>query len=514
MSFHSILRASWSMAGVGALVLFVACGSQDIDRLVGTGPVELGKADAVQRVPGTSIASQYVDPARFYLSHRNIKSLEQVGALTGEMESVVRRVDGIVASLPADDIISVSEMERMEQPAYLATLFAAEKAAFVLLWSLLEIPDQTPAVLTASALDLAVTNTSATPTPLTFPAVEPIDSLPERLQETARRLQLVFDSDGDQDTISFTDLDEGADDPLGRFTLADIELFGAIHTEIYSRGTTEAEARVDVPPPGEFEVKLTLGDLTLLVNQRVRYEETRGFYRDSTHLHHDLKMFHAVTVTMELPDNVTALLLDEATGEEQVFDDGQQISQLPASIYIMELWQDGQRISSARAQIAEPGVSQGGGIENLEQYIDHNLYTSSGNKLARNPVSTERFFDYYSASYSHDLLQEPYDPALVDEYVLQKIELLTHKIPLPAGRYRRCRCVGTITYDIYPQGVIYATRDGECRLMEYLTNEDYEVTFDRYLHRINFVTSEAEEDCGFTDQGVFMDIALSTDDRI
>ena len=138
------------------LVLLAACGPQ-VDPLQEGAQAQprLGKADAVQLVSGASISSSHVDPSRFYLSHRYIESLAQVSALTGAMESVARRVDGIIASLPADDYINISEMERMEQPAYFSTLFPEEKAAFIELWSLLEMPDQTPVQLTApSELDL------------------------------------------------------------------------------------------------------------------------------------------------------------------------------------------------------------------------------------------------------------------------------------------------------------------------------------------------------------------------
>ena len=133
-----------------------------------------------------------------------------------------------------------------------------------------------------------------------------IDSLPELLQIPARRLQLAFDSDGDQDTVSLGDLDEGENDPLGRFTPYDVQLFGKIRDELRSRGATVAEARVDVPTPWRLEHELSIGDLTLLVTQQVRYVEYRrivpGKYSGSWRI--SITLRHDTAVSAQLPDGV------------------------------------------------------------------------------------------------------------------------------------------------------------------------------------------------------------------
>ncbi len=151
-----------------------------------------------------STESSFVKPDSWYLGRRSISLLEQVGALTPLEKFVAQRADGILGHRPPNGMLGARELALLEKPEVWDSLFQMERDVIPKLWSLLEL---VPATQYESPCTFGETLRVKDHDSWQRPnLVYPIDNLAIELQLTALRIQLQYDSDGDPETISGTDL--------------------------------------------------------------------------------------------------------------------------------------------------------------------------------------------------------------------------------------------------------------------------------------------------------------------
>jgi hypothetical protein len=97
-------------------------------------PAAAGKADGIDVLAGADIPSPLVEPDKLYLRDRDIGNLTRVGALDELETRLARRVDGIIANLPADGRLHIAELVRLGEPKFVETLFEDERERLPRLW--------------------------------------------------------------------------------------------------------------------------------------------------------------------------------------------------------------------------------------------------------------------------------------------------------------------------------------------------------------------------------------------
>lgn len=418
----------------------------------------------IHRIPGTSIASPNVDPSATYLSVRRIDTLEAVGAIPGELGALARRVDGIIASQPADGRVSVSELLQIEKPGFIETLFPEERAQLPALWKLLETTDDPatpvtlPALVTVDAVDVS--------TPAGSP-IEPasldIASLPARLQRTAQRLELTQDSDSDPTTITKADIAAAIASP-GPYTPAEIEDMKTILELFLERAGTSLAARVRVPEPVSTTATLaTWGGATLGFVQRLEYSEQRGHTRFEGSPDGSLSVWIEARLVREAPVTLAGdqklVVLDETRETESVVTNNGTLK-TEGGVSTIEVWSGGVRTGIFRAEL--PAIATVDEKTDLSRYADYAFVTPSGATLIRNVASAtvQRSFSSTTwwAQFTYDTATRP-PSGRVDAEALEK--LATPKPPVAPGRYEvDVPTVGTMQIDLYPEGVMKVTRPG------------------------------------------------------
>lgn len=418
------------------------------------------------RVSGSSIASPNVDKTKSYLSSRRIDTLDTLGALPGALGSLVRRVDGILGAGGADGRVSVSEIVRMEQPAYVRTLYPDEKAALPGLWALLETSSGSPVSVRSPVLTaLPVKDQSKPPTVPIKPPQLSIDSLPAGLQPAAYRLEMIEDSDGNPDTITEADLSDPLRNPAP-WTAAEIDAFKQIKLQFVARAGTTLDFVLQVPAPRTTPVTAaTLGAATIVVEQSVRYEERRSVLflpLDTTNPSHiELLAQRAATVRAYLGSATHLVLLDINSEEERIVTD--ELSWEFSGTAVAEIWSDGTRIGSYRLSL--PKIASASD----EVYLDYVGYRliADGRPLIRNlsRASADEPYSYSSYRTTHTFDQATLPPpSSVSNKALDM--LATPLQNLRPGRYEfGVPGLGTVRckLDISPGGFVFFTRPGEAQ---------------------------------------------------
>ncbi len=421
----------------------------------------------ITRVSGASIASPNIDKTKSYLSQRGISTLDTLGALPGALGSLARRVDGILGAKSADGRFSVSEILRMEQPAYIRTLFPDEKAALPRLWALLETTPADPTRVSVAGLPaLAVVDISTPATVPIKPAHLAVGSLPALLLTPARRLEMIVDSDGDIETITEADLDDPLGDP-GPWTAEEIEAFKQIKQLFIARAGTRLNYALQVPVPAQHSSSVaTLGVVKLVLDQGVRYEESRSaltsYLSPSPGVRKYLQAQRSAKVRVDLGTASQLLLIDINSETERIVTG--DLSWEFSGTVVAEVWSDGTRLGSYR--LAMPTVAPESAQLDLDDYVDYQL-VAGGKPLVRSAVrartDTTTSYTNYLAWFTFAETTQP--PDSVDYIAYGMLE--TPRPNLLPGRYEFIipgLSVGTYKLDIAPSGVIAFTRPGDTAL--------------------------------------------------
>lgn len=448
---------------VGGLSLALwACAPQADQPVAEEDEVDSFRSELLTRVQGSTIASPNVDKSKTYLSVRSISMLDTLGALPGALGTLASRVDGVIGSKPADGRISVTEILRMEQPAYIRTLYPEEKAALPKLWALLETTPLDPTAVNVPSLSAfsAVDRSTPAAMPIKPPQLA-IASLPSAVQPQARRLEMVVNSDGDPETITEADLDDPLGDP-DPWTPDEIDAFKKIKQLFIARAKTALKYAVQVPAPFSSKGTVaTLGPVTLELEQSLRYGETRSasFFRGSSNTSLDIGLTaqRISKVNVNLPGASQLVLIDVNSETERVV--SSELRWEFSGTVVAEVWTGGTRVGSYRLSL--PKVTTLNESIDLKDYIDYQLLVS-GKPLIKNVTTASTLYDswstLYSATFSFDTASLPLPPD-VDTAALAK--LATPKSNLMPGRYEfsvPALGAGTCKLDISPEGVIVFTR--------------------------------------------------------
>ncbi len=366
---------------LSAASLASACHMQAEDDYWFPAPPVEGKADAVETLLGADIPSDFVDTNSSYMRARGIANLQNVGALDDLRLSVARRVDGIIANLPSDGKLHVAELVKMEDPAIYGSLFPDEKLALEELWPYLEAPDD-EVVLDLPAFPDEDSITEELPDPVALPDFALIDDLPSYQQLSSRRLQLQFDADSDQDTVSLPDLEEGITDTIGRYTPTEVldfedarEFIAVLRQEVLP-----GYAVLELPELGDVDAQVgTVGTAEVFVTgnthvmERAMFCTYDGDTRHSAHLDNDVKL------EVGAPANTHIVVL---TSDGESYGVPASAAQVRVSFEersLVEVWVDGVRTSSAF--VVAP-VTPARGIKIYEQ-VGFRFQDSAGDTIAR-----------------------------------------------------------------------------------------------------------------------------------
>lgn len=440
--------------------LLGACALEDDDD-IWMPPGSNGKSDGVQIIKGNTIPSQHVAATKDYLTGRSISSLAQVGALpAGDDLELAKRADGIIANLPANGRIEAAELARMESPQIFATLFPNEQAALPRLWPLLEAPSGAATPVTVPGADLTVTDQSTLPGGLTPPASLLISSLEAGWQQTARRVQLVFNGDGDAGTIQQADIQSVLADPQA-FTPAEVELLKAILAEFHRRATSFEEAKAQVPQPGTTTRRTQLGMMALDFSSEIAIAESRniswgGGAWPSLSVSTSMRVVATSSGTLAAPPGSKLVMLSLGDGSEQVFEGAEsQLASLAVGDYVLERYTMGARQETFH--LALPGFTMGEKREDATRFLDYVLVTPAGATLVKNAVATSNGNgSSNNAEFRHELTATVYPG--VDAGTAAAVA--TPWTSLPNGRYEVLMENTKVILDLYPQRVAIATVSG------------------------------------------------------
>jgi hypothetical protein len=425
-------------------------------------PSSTGKADGVSILDGADIPSQYVDATKRYLTGRSLASLRTVGALTGVMDTITARADGIIANLPANGRLEAAELVRMEDPSIFATLFADEKAALPRVWPHLLAPANVAIKVASPAGELTATATRTEPSGLTQPALLQISTLPADLQTVAKRVELVHNADNATATIHVSDIESVIAMPQA-FTQDEIQQLREILAVFHARATSAADAKAVVPAPGHSESSTAIGGLTLELEADITIREQRGSRKSDGFFDWTgrLDLEQRLRATMTGGDSV--ILLQLGTDAENVLTGASaEVASLAASDYVVERYSAaGKRLESHL--VTMPAFKSGEVKSDISELIDYDLRLANNTALIKNATETtsgaygsgsqyRAVFEYATTQHTN-----PNASTIVVDI------LATPQITLPTGRYKvRDRNGTEYVLDIYPQNVVIAgaMRDG------------------------------------------------------
>ncbi len=418
-------------------------------------------------VSGADIASANVRPANRYVDGRSIENLAAVAALQPVEADVLRRVDGIMDNRPANDRPEIDELIRMEQPAYKATLFPAEKAVQPGLWSLLEwrtTPAAQPVVAMPALAD-SIRDLSTSPAALDYSLQVRITTLPAALQTTARRIQLTINGDGRASTISIADAQAAIAAP-GPFTPQDLADCAAVVLEIQRRVRLQQAALsaiVQVPTPGDVTVELArAADVVVRANSSTVIEESRSIspdeYSSSWRVSIEARTTRAMEITV--PAGSQAILLSVDGQQEHVIAEGTHQLAIDPGAWRVERWKDGRRVKVGEITVPELRDERA----DLSRFTGHSFVDDAGHALAKNVVDASyRPPQAYSKQshwvrYRYEANAAP-PPANLDANTVARAisENATAHITLAPGRYQ---VTANVALDVYPGDVLKATING------------------------------------------------------
>lgn len=406
---------------------------------------------------GSTIASPNVQTNRQYVDGRQIENLVKVGALTADEAALLKRVDGVIANRPPDGRPAIDEMVKLEQPDFRDTLFPQEQALQPTLWRKLEWePAAAPAVRpTLVSLQAQISDQSVAPGTVNRALASPIAALPPDVQLTARRVQLVLNSDTDAATIALVDLDQAMASPE-RFTPAEVEDFHTISEELLKLQPSQPQAVLAVPMPGESRIPFVAGGLAFAIKQRTSLSEYRTMEGSGNGFYVQLDAFRSSSLEVVVALGDRAILINTETGAEMLLEAGTHKLDDLSGNFRSELWRNGNRVEVADVVLPVLGNEQ----VQLWQYADHELRANGVALPKRLLDANVGYRSYQNAGYQGGehvySAQWTYDPAQPPMLDPQKVELAkvvaSPAIRLPPGRYS----VDGVTLDLYSQGVVKA----------------------------------------------------------
>ncbi len=409
---------------------------------------------------GSAIPSPNVVAGRNYVDGRSIENLKQVGAVTADEAELLSRVDQIIASRPPDGRPAIDEMLRLEQPDFKATLFPNEQAIQPGLWKQLEWETGAPRVTapTLPTLQSQIADQSVSPGAVNRSLPMPISDLPAALQRTARRVELVLNSDADASTITLVDLDQSVAAP-GRFLPQEAEDFLKIQAELLKRQPSTPKAVVTVPMPGASQASFAAGSLAFALKQQTSLTESRSIYDRSGGFYVQIDAHRTSSLELTIPAGSKAIFINTDSGQETLLEAGTHKLDGMAGNFRTELWRGG-----ARAEVNDVTLPA---LQNesvsLSQYADHELQ-ANGVALAKRLVRAGTSYTGSEQTYSAQFTYDPaatFPPPDAGQVNIAKV-LDTPAISLLPGRYRiALPSLGAVTLDLYPQGVVKAEYDGQ-----------------------------------------------------
>jgi hypothetical protein len=422
---------------------------------------EGGKADGYTTVKGSDIPSAYVDPNKYYIIKRQIGSLTTVGALDADETTLAKRVDGIIANMPADGAMHLAELVRMEDPTIHASLFPGEQAALPKVWKIMQAPDAHD-LLAGPTDNFAALDTSTQPAAAVPPANLAIASLSSDLQAPAQRLENLYNSDGITSTVTLADLAMGVANP-GSFTPDEVTAFGKIQAVFRTQAVAYGVARLSVSPgPGPFTYDGTLGAVGFHVAGKMSLSEERSVWSNETSMTTSFTATQSTSATASPPTGGQVLVLSQDSGNEATFGQG-AVPSFPAGTYVFEVWQAGQRTFSSNASLPAMTTTQ---TIDLHDKLDYAL-ASGLNILARNVVSAtatqSSSYPYpttYDVQYSYDKAASPM-PANASQPAFAATN--SPAVTLPVGRYSFPQ-QGVILY-VYAGNILWVSVNGSLARM-------------------------------------------------
>jgi hypothetical protein len=410
-------------------------------------PGGAGKADGYTTIKGSDIPSAYVDPNKSYMIQRNIANLNTVGALDAVEAPLAKRIDGIIANMPADGLLNLAELVRMENPTINASLFPQEKAALPKLWKLVEAPDSQDAVFGPKD-NFGSLDQSLQPAAAVMPATLAISSLSAELQDPATRLQNLYNSDGNTATVSYADLTSGIANP-SPFTQAEVTAFGTIQAVFRTQAVAQGDARFVLSPgPGAFTQDATLGPATFHMTGTVKLDETRQAYYST--MTASLTATETLASTVVLPASAQVLVLAQDSGAETVFGSGNVPNSVPSGDFVFEVWSGGSRMFVTNANL--PVLNSTATIP-LNDKLDYTVM-SGLTPLVRNLNSATFTYTggYYTSNvhYTYDKMTIP-PPTTIQQQAVTYTASPT--VTIPVGRYSIAGTQGKLY--VYPNNVLW-----------------------------------------------------------
>ena len=444
-----------------ALSLAPAC-STSTDDSIWMPPGGSGKADGFTTIKGSDIPSAFVDPNKYYILQRNIANLNTVGALDMVEAPLAKRIDGIIANMPADGLINLAELVRMESPAIHGSLFPQEQAALPKLWKLFEAPDANDA-MTGPRDNFGVVDASLPPAAAVPPASIAIATLSTDLQAPASRLENLYDSDSNATTVTLADLANGVANPAA-FTQAEITAFGTIQAVFRTQAVAQSSIQIDVSPgPGAFTFDGTVGPAMFHIVGTTKIDEMRSGY-SVYGMSTSLTATQTLATTVALPASMQLLVIDQDAGTESVFPAG-TVPSLPRGVFVFEAWQNGQRTFSTNATL--PLMTSTQQIA-MNDKLDYTLVAGL-DPLVRNlnsaTAQSNGSYYTYSVHYTYDTTTIA-PPAGASQAAVQA--LLSPVISIPVGRYTFSP--NNVLY-VFPNNVVWMKVNGTLtRLLPVMAN--------------------------------------------
>ncbi len=450
---HELQGAPRNMMRRASLVLVTlsslsACSTPDDG--IWMPPGGTGKADGYTTLKGSDIPSAFVDPNKYYMVSRNIANLNTVGALDMVEAPLAKRIDGIIANMPADGLINLAELVRMENPAIHSSLYPQEQAALPKLWKLFEAPDAND-VMYGPKDNFGVLDDSYPPAAAVPPASLAITTLPTDLQAPAQRLENVYNSDSDATTVTLADLANGISNPAA-FTQAEVTAFGSIQAVFRDKAVAQSDSKLVISPaPGVFTFDATLGPAMFHMVGTTKIDEQRQVY--STQMTSSLTATQTLAATVALPMGMQLLVIDQDAGTETVFGAG-TVPSLPKGQFVFEAWSNGARSFATNATLPLMTSTQQSQLGDKLDYTIMSGLTPLVRNLNSATVTSSGYY-YYTVHYTYDTTTIAPPPG-TSQQAVQATNSPT--VTIPVGRYSFPQS-RAILY-VYPNNVLWFSYGG------------------------------------------------------
>jgi hypothetical protein len=400
-----------------------------------------GKADSFTTIKGSDIPSQHVDSSKSYMLSRRITTLQQVGAFDMVQDRLAQRIDGIIANMPTDGKLHLSELVRMETPAIHDSLFPDEVAALPTYWKMMEAPAANDFV-TGPDATFGVVDAATPPGPAVLPANLAITSLATELQTAATRLQNKYDADANPTTVQYPDLVSGIANP-GAFTPAEVAAFQRIQVVFREQAVATAAAEIVVSPmPGAYAKAMMVGPIKLDVDGDTRFDEDRTHNRSQ--LVTRLVATQTQVTTATLPADAMLLMISKGSLAESAHATG--VVPVGAGQHVFEVWHNGQR--TFHTNVHTPDLTRKQTID-LGNHLDYTLVAGL-TPLVRNVVTATATSSGWTSKFNFTKTAvPPTDP--VNQQGLQMTA--TPVVKIPVGRYQIPNT--NMTLHVYPDNVMW-----------------------------------------------------------